>query len=189
MFHRPHVERGLEILDAEQRRDLGQARSRHRGVFQARRSHADSVPADSGQHRRRGASAAAGDPGAVHARRRRAAVAGGARGVLRSAATRSSPPAASSSWCRSTPSPAGRPRVSSRRSRCRGRCDRAAGEDRTGLPPHRFTAAAISESVCHATAPRWACRPLRMATQQQWPSQASRTATVLRLSLSPRQLC
>ena len=34
----------------EQRRDLGQARSRHRRVLQARRPHADSVPADPRQH-------------------------------------------------------------------------------------------------------------------------------------------
>ena len=62
----------------EQRRNLGQARSGHRRVFPARRSHADSVPADSGQHHGRGASPAAGDSGPVHARPRRAAERGGA---------------------------------------------------------------------------------------------------------------
>ena len=43
-------QRGLAILDAQQRRNLGQARSRHRRVLPPHRAHADSVPADSGQH-------------------------------------------------------------------------------------------------------------------------------------------
>ena len=73
MFHRPHVAAGAGDSRPEQRRNLGQARSGHRRVFQARRSHADSVSADSGQHHGRRAGAAAGDSGAVHAGQRRAA--------------------------------------------------------------------------------------------------------------------
>ena len=61
MFHRPHVAARAGDPRRQQRRNLGQARSRHRRVLSARRAHADPVPADSGQHHRRRTRAAAGD--------------------------------------------------------------------------------------------------------------------------------
>ena len=50
-------------------RNLGQARSRHRRVLPARRTHADSVPPDSRQHHGRRPNPPAGDSGPVHADR------------------------------------------------------------------------------------------------------------------------
>ena len=59
----------------EQRRNLGQARCRHRRVLPPHRAHPDSLPPDSRQHHRRRARPAARHPIALHARERRAAIA------------------------------------------------------------------------------------------------------------------
>ncbi len=53
MFHRPHVAARPGNPRREQRRNLGQARCRHRRVLPAYRSHDDSVPASTRQHHRR----------------------------------------------------------------------------------------------------------------------------------------
>ena len=84
MFHRPHVQRGLEILDQNNgeiwaKLDAGTDEYYHlieRTPIPFRHSR---------KHHGGGAGSAAGDPIAVYAGERRTAEAGRARGVLRSA--------------------------------------------------------------------------------------------------------
>ena len=54
MFHRPHVQRGLEILDANNGEIWAKLEAGTEEYFQLDRPNADSLSADSRQHHRRG---------------------------------------------------------------------------------------------------------------------------------------
>ena len=75
MFHRDARPARPGNPRPKQRRNLGQARSRHRRVLPPHRAHADSVPPNPRQHHRRRPRPAAGHPSPLHARPRRPAAA------------------------------------------------------------------------------------------------------------------